>query len=161
VSLRGVLDEREPPTIGDLLQTREVGRLAVEADRHDRLRPRRDRRLHLPDVDREVVLADVDEDRARSRVEDAVGAGDERERHRDHLVARTDVVAEQCEVQCGGARAGRDGIRHADHRGEGGFELGDARSLGERAGGHRLPDALLLLLAHLWASDWDHSDRLL
>ena len=48
-----------------------------------------------------------------------------------------------------------------DHRGEGRFELGDPRSLRKRAGVHRLPDALLLLLAHLRASDRDHSDRLL
>ena len=94
-------------------------------------------------------------------VEDAVGAGDERERHGDHLVARTDVVAEQREVQCRRPRAGGDGVGHADHRGERVLELGDARSLGEHAGVHRLPDALLLLLAHLRASDRDHSDRLL
>ena len=108
------------------------------------------------DVDGEVALVDVHEDRPRAGVEDAVRAGDEGERDGDHLVAGPDPVAEQGEVQRRRAGAGGHRVRDADEGGEVLLELAHPRALGQRAGGHRLPDPLLLLLAHLRARDRDH-----
>ena len=66
------------------------------------------------------------------------------------------LVAEQGQVQRRRPRAGGHRVLGADERGELLLELADARALGQRAGGHRLPHALLLLLAHLRAGDRYH-----
>ena len=64
--------------------------------------------------------------------------------------------AEQREVQRRRSGAGGDRVAGTDERRELLLELADARALRQRSGGHRLPDPLLLLLAHLRASDRDH-----
>jgi hypothetical protein len=63
VRLARVLDHLEPVALGDLEDGVHVGRVAVEMDRHDRLRLRRDLRLDLVDVHRERDRIDVDEHR--------------------------------------------------------------------------------------------------
>ena len=65
-----------------------VGRLAVEVDRQDHLRARRERRLELRGVHREGVVVHVHEDGRGAVQEDRLAGGDERVRHRHDLVAR-------------------------------------------------------------------------
>ena len=86
--LARVLDEREPVPVADRAQLVELARIAVDVDRDDRLRPRRDRRLDRRRVEVERPRVDVREDRRRALVHRAVRRRDERVRRRDHLVAR-------------------------------------------------------------------------
>ena len=53
---------------------------------------------------------DVDEDRLGAAVQDGCGRGDERHRHRDHLIARPDVGREQRKVQRRGSAIDRAAV---------------------------------------------------
>ncbi len=96
----------------------ELGRVAEDVDRDERLRPRRDRRLDRGRVEVEGVRVDVGEDRRRALVDRAVRRRDERVRRRDHLVARPDAGEAHAEVQPGRARRDRRAVRRADRVGE-------------------------------------------
>ncbi len=127
VRLAGVLDDHQSMPAGDLQQRIHVGRLAVQADRNDRLGLVGDRRLERRDVHREGLRIDVDEDCLGARVVDRRNRGHEGERDGDDLVAATDAGGEQGQVQR--ARAGVD--RHADGRAAVGREfLFERRHLG-------------------------------
>ncbi len=81
--LARVLDDRQP----EPLETGNIGRVAEHVDGEDRRRPltdRRGRRLHREVQSQRV---DIGEHRPGALVDRHVGACDERERARDHLVA--------------------------------------------------------------------------
>ena len=88
-------------------------------------------------------------------VDDHVGAGDERERGRDHLVAVADADGAQREVQPG--RPARDGagVAGADARARTPLELGQQRPERQPAGAQHLEHALLLGLAEHRARERD------
>ena len=67
VGLRRVLEHGQAVALGDRQDRRPCRRVAVEVDRQDHLRARRDRGLELPGVHREGGLVHVDEDRPRRR----------------------------------------------------------------------------------------------
>ena len=81
--VRGVLDDRQ----AELEQRVEVGRLPVEVDGDDRLRPLPTSSRVLG-VDVERVVTDVREHRRRAAMNDHVRGRGPRDRARDHLVAR-------------------------------------------------------------------------
>ena len=88
MGLGGVLDDVEPVLGGEREQRREVGRPAVEVDRQDGARARRDLAPRVRGVDPPGPGIGVHQDRSRARVAHRVGGGDEGEvRHQD-LVPR-------------------------------------------------------------------------
>ena len=72
----------------DRAQLVELARVAEHVDGDDRARPLGDRGLDRRGVEVERARVDVGEDRRRALEDEAVRGGDERERRRDHLVAR-------------------------------------------------------------------------
>ena len=93
--MRRVLDHRQ----AELEQWVEVGGLAGEVDREDRLRALRDACGGKLGIDVEVVVAHVDEDGRRARVDDHVRGRGPGDRRRDHLVARPDAEGDEREMQ--------------------------------------------------------------
>ena len=85
--LAGVLDDRQP----EPLERRQVGRVAEDVDRQQRRGALGDRRRGRLGIQVQGHRVDVGEHRPRALVEDHVGAGHERERAGDHLVAVADA----------------------------------------------------------------------
>ena len=137
---RGVLDELEPVALGQRDEGVHVRRQPDLVHGHDRLRALGDRALGRRGVEVVGQRVDVGEDRRRAALPDGVGRGDEGQRRDDDLVAGADARDVEREVQRGGAvgRGHRVGRAHA--LGVGGLEGGDARALGDPAGGDGLGD---------------------
>ena len=107
-----VLDEKEPPLIGDrVLERAHVGELAVEMDRQNADGACADRRAHRRRVNQARGRLDVDELRDGSEMHDRVRRRGERHRRRDDLVARTYVERSQCEQKPHRAGIGTDDTR--------------------------------------------------
>jgi hypothetical protein len=87
VGLGRVLEHREPVLGCDRQDRIHVRRVAVEVDRQDQLRARRDRRLELRGVHRERGRLHVDEHGAGAVQQDRLAGGDEGVRDGYHLVA--------------------------------------------------------------------------
>ncbi len=87
VRLAGVLDDRQPVTIGDGHDGVHVRRQAEQVDRADRPGPRRDGRLDPVGIDQVRVGLDVDEDRGRAGVQDRADRRVEGVADGDDLVA--------------------------------------------------------------------------
>ena len=112
--VRGVLDDVDPAIARHREQRIEIGRMARVMNRHDRARPRRQRRLDAFRIDVERVGADVDHHRPRADVLDDVRGRAEGHRRHDHLVAGTDAERRQRDVQAGRARVQRHQRRRAE-----------------------------------------------
>ncbi len=138
--LAGVLDDRQP----EPLEGRDVGGIAEDVDREQRRRALGDRGGRGGRVEVQGQRVDVREHRRRALVEAHVGAGDERERRRDHLVPFADADGAQAQVQAG--RPAGDGarMRRADACGERALELRHARPERELAGAQHLDHRVLL-----------------
>ena len=94
---------------------RQVGGLAEQVHRHDRLGPRRDRRDRGAGVDVERAGLDVDEHRRRAERATTQPAVAKNEYvRRDHLVAGADAERHQRRQQRVGARRHADGVRHVE-----------------------------------------------
>ena len=117
--LARVLDDRQP----EPLERTEVGGVAEDVHRQQRRRAVGDRRRGGVRVEVERDRVDVGEHGPGALVHGHVGAGHERERAGDHLVAVADADRPQRQVQSGGAA--RDGARvsRADPLGERLLEL--------------------------------------
>ena len=111
-------------------------------DRYDRLRARRHRGNRLRRIDVEGDRIDVDQHGPGTKPRDGAGGGEKRVRRRDHLIAGLDVEHHQREQHGVGARRQRDGMAHAEHRGELVLERVDLRAhdepLAVRDARHRL-----------------------
>ena len=110
--LARVLDDRQ----AEPLERREVGGVAEDVHRQQRRRALRDRRRGGVRVEVQRHRVDVGEHGPRALVHGHVGAGHERERARDDLVAVADAGRAQRQVQPGGAardRAARTARRRA------------------------------------------------
>lgn len=129
-TLRGVLDHDQLVTIGDRIDLVHVGRLAVEADRHDGLGARGDGGFDLGGVDVTGVGLDIHEDRLGAEQHDDLGRRNEGKRGRDDFVTRLDSHRHKADQQGLGAAGHSDAVLGAGV----GFEL-------------------LLQLAHLRAHD--------
>ena len=106
--LTAVFDERQSVRARKAAQASEIGGVAIEVDRNDRLDARGHRRRAGLGVERQRPGLDVDDDRRGARGEDGEPGESRRERRHDHLVAAADA---------GRAKQKRDrvgAIRHAD-----------------------------------------------
>ncbi len=148
-----VLHDRHPVRRGERDELVHARGLAVEVHDEHGARARAERRTNTIDVERERLGVDVDEHRAGSDAHDALDGGEERERRRDHLVARSDaerqerahervraardpdgVARAQKLRRCGLERlhfgAEQEPLRRDDALDRGGEALGQARVLG-------------------------------
>ena len=142
--VRRVLDHRD----AELEQRVEVGRLAGEVHRQDRLRPRPDELAHVLRVDVQVALAHVGEDRRRAAWTITFAVAGHVIGRRDHLVAGPDAEREQREVQRGGARGDGEHVLAPEVAPPNALlELGRLRAGRQPARADRLGDRLDLLLA--------------
>ena len=81
--VRGIVEQLQPVGVGDLLEFLVVARIAVDVDRHQRGRLRRDQRFDLVRVHGVGLRFDVAEDRLAAVPVDRVRGSHERERGRD------------------------------------------------------------------------------
>src|SRR5436190_3792511 len=144
--MRGVFDQCEAAPlheIGDLVHA--AGMTAV-VHHQDRTRLRRDRRLEVRRIDREILRPDdVAEDRRRAGVSDRVGGCDEVQRGKKNLVAGPQAEREQSEVKSGRAvRDGKGAFRSAQLR-KSALELRNARAHAPPSGADDVGDRFLEL----------------
>src|SRR6266511_3286140 len=99
--LARVLDERETVLAAELQQRIELARVAEDVDCDDRLRPLGDGSLDGGRIEVVRVWIDVREHRCGALVDRAVRRRDERERRRDHLVARAGLGEQLLEARPG------------------------------------------------------------
>jgi hypothetical protein len=111
VRLAGVLDEHQLLLARERQQRVHVRRVAVEMDRQQRLRARRDRPRGGRRVDVERPRVDVDEYRGSARLQNGERRKGGRDRGGDDLVTRADAARPQREVDGVGA------VAHAPPRG--------------------------------------------
>ena len=97
------------------------------------LRTRRNSRARRGDIDVQIV-ADVDQHRLRTELDDDVGRRAEGRRGHDDLVAGTDTQRVQGNLEPGGAGIHGDRLRRSDVLGEIGLEALDLRPHGDPAG---------------------------
>ena len=143
VGLRAVLDQGDPALVRDRAEGVDVGRVAEHVDGDDRLRPLGDEALDVRGVHQRLRRRDaVGEHGFAARDAAGVRVGDERERRRDHLVARPDAGGETGHVERGGGT--RDGYRVPGARvlAERLLELERLRAHREPAGAKRVEDGL-------------------
>jgi hypothetical protein len=159
--LTRILDEREAVLVRDRAQLVELARVAVDVDRDDRLRPRRDRSLYRTGIEVQRACVDVREHRDPALVDEAVRAGRERVRRRDHLVSRPDAGGDAEEMEPGGARRHRGCVRRADPCGEELLEPVDGWTEREPAGAHHLEHELFLALVQVRPRKRDRAGLLL
>ncbi len=147
--LARVVDQREAVLRRNRADLVELARIAVDVDRDDRLRARRDRRLDRGGIHVQRPRVDVGEHRSRALVDEAVGRRGERVRGRDHLVARSDAGGDAQQVQARGS--GRDGgrVRRADLRCDHLLEAVDRRAEREPTGPEDFDDRLLFPLVEI------------
>ena len=91
VRVGAVLHDRQVVAVGDRGQGVHVAHLLAEVHRHQRARPRRDRRLHRRRIDRPALGLDVDDHRQRACGDRGVRGRRERQGGDDHLVAPADA----------------------------------------------------------------------
>jgi hypothetical protein len=123
VGLGAVLHDRD----AELHQRVEVGRLAVEVDGQDRLRPRRQPPLHLRRIERIRHGIDVREDGPRPGALDPDDRRHAGVRSRDHLVAGLDARRKERDRDRIGARRDADGMGGPAGLRERGLEALDLR----------------------------------
>jgi hypothetical protein len=99
VRLRCVLQHGQAVALPDGQDGVHVRGMAVEVNRQQHLRARRDRGLQLARVHRERLGVHVHEHGARAVQEDGLAGGDERVGDRDHLVARPHPVGPERQDQ--------------------------------------------------------------
>lgn len=109
-ALGGVLDHDQLVAVGDRVDLVHVGRLAVEAHRHDGLGARGDGGLDLGGVDIAGVRLDIHEDRLGAEQHDDLGRRNEGKRGRDDLVTRLDPHRHQADQQGFGAAGHGDAV---------------------------------------------------
>ena len=99
VALRAILDEAQPVPAGEILERRQIGRLAIEMHREDRGGPagRRvaQRRRQRGGVHREAAGRDVDQHRDGPGPLDRGDGRDRGMRHREDEVAGSDAAGAQ------------------------------------------------------------------
>ena len=127
-ALRGVLDHGQAVIACDVVDGVEVRALAIQRDRHDGPRPRRDRRLEFRGVHVVGTAIDVDEHGLSADQRDHLGRGEECERHRDDFVAWTYVQRHQRDQQRVGAARHSDAVLRSDVLREPLLELGNLRT---------------------------------
>ncbi len=128
-ALRRVLDHRNVPMRrGNGVDFIHVGALAIEADRHDGARAGRNRRRQLADIHVAGVGFDIDKHRLGADQCNDFGSGHERERRRDHLIARSDIQRHQRDQQRLRAAGHADAVRGADEARELLLQLRDFRT---------------------------------
>ena len=103
VGLGGVLDHYQAVAIRDLHDRIHVAGLAVEVNRNDRLRARRDRLFKLTGIEREGRGVNVNENGLRAGVADGRHRCHESERNSDDFVFRSHARREQRKVESAGA----------------------------------------------------------
>ena len=157
VSLGGVLDDREAVALGDRDERIHVGHEPVQVDRHDRLRPGRDGRLHEVGVHREVLGPDVHEDRAGARAQDDADGGVEAEADRDDLVARADAEAVQDRLLGEGPVGHEDGVADAAIGGPGLLEGLGLLAHGEHPRAEDFEDGFFFGGTDVRSRDRDHA----
>ena len=157
--LGGVLDQHEIAIGGQRAERAEVGALAVQVHRYQRLRPRRARRLCGRRVERPGLGIDVGEHGGRPCPEDPRDRRDARVRGGDHLVARADPVRPQRQRDRVGPRVDPDGVRRAAVRGELRLEPLERRAADEPAAGENRGERVLELVARGAAAQVEERDR--
>ncbi len=115
--VRRVGDHDQVVLAGDGMQRVVVGRQAVQIDRQDGARARRDRLFDSRRIEVEGPRVDVDEDRNGQVMQDGRGGGQEGQRRDDDLVARLAAGRGDGGVQRGRARAERQGVLRPDEGG--------------------------------------------
>jgi hypothetical protein len=147
-----------PVALRDLDEGAHVGHEAVEVDRHDCLRPRRDGRLDAVGIQAEVLGPDVHEDGAGAGPEDGADRRVEREADGDDLVTRADP--ERLEDRLEGHRpvGHEDGVLHAAVGGPRLLELGGPAAHREHAGPEHVEGGLLLGRPDVGLRDGDHAE---
>ena len=153
--LARILDQGEPMLGGKVRQRRHIARVAVQVHRHYRPGARSDqaRRRGGAQVQRVV---DVGEDGLCAGVGDRVAGGDECQRARDDLVARTDAMGFESQKQGHGAVAGGDAEPGAHRARELLFKRSDALALGKQSGAHHLEHRRLFFATQLGPRHRDH-----
>src|SRR5436309_3450509 len=151
-----VLDDRDPafPCRGE--DRVHLGGLAIQVDGHDGRGLARDRRRKLRGVHVVRRTIDVDEDGLRAALDDGRGRREERQGRDYHLLARTDAVGEQRDMESGGADRYGDRVLSAQVLRKGFLERLDFRALGEHPGCDDLAHRRELFLAEDRAGDRDH-----
>jgi len=127
--LGGIFDDRDVAVAGrDGVDGVHVRRLAIEADRHDRLGLGGDPGLDLGRVDVAGVGLDVHEDGGGTNQDNHLGGGDEGEGGGDDLVAGTNAECHQADQQGLGAAGDRDAVLGAGVGGQTLFQFADLRA---------------------------------
>ena len=121
--------------------------MAGVVHRDDRAGAECDRRRDLRRVDRQRVRFHIDQHRSGAHMLDDVDGRSERQRRRDHFVARPDPTRDECGVEPGRAGVQREGRLGRDRRCELGFEAGDLGAGGDPVGAQGVDDLGDLLLA--------------
>ncbi len=134
----GVLHDRH----AELGQLVEIGRLAVEIDRDDRLRSLTDELAYPVGIDVQRVVANIGEHGCGAAMDDHVRGRRPGDRGRDHLVAGADPERDEGEVQ--GRCAGGDGehVLRLQVLAHPGLQLGRPRSRRQPARSQGLCDGI-------------------
>ena len=90
-TLRGILNHGQVVFCGNGIDGVIIRHLAEKTHRHERLGGRRDRCLDLVHRNVEIKRINIHKDRLRPNERNGFGGADPCERHRDHLIARTDL----------------------------------------------------------------------
>ena len=126
-TLCAVFDHGQPVAGGDAVDGIHVGWLAVQRDRDDRARGRRDRSFDQLRIERTGDALDVDEHGPGADQHDRVGRRTGGKRRGDDLVTWPDAKRHQGDRQCRRARGRRDAMARARVVGQALLEFGDFR----------------------------------
>ncbi len=147
--LGAILDHLQPVPRRNLHQRVQIDALAVQVNRHDRLGLRRNRRLDLADVHQEIVVPDIDENRAGAENLDGRNRRHRGVRHRDDLVARANPRRRQRDIDRVGTAVDTDAAIHPDIGRHRAFEGDTFRPENELAGSEDTIDRGENLVAQL------------
>ena len=125
MSLAGVFDHGQAVALRNRDDRIEVGRPAVQVNRHDRAGALGDSVGEQLRIDISGVGADIDEDRPGSRIRDRFRRCDEGVRRRDNLVAGADPGGQQPQVESARSRIERHAVGGTAVRSELALELLD------------------------------------
>jgi len=109
-ALGGVFDHDQIVAVGDRVDLVHVGRLPVQADRHDGLGARGDGGLDLGGVDVAGVRLDIHENRLGAEQHNYFCSRDKGERRGDHLITGLDAHGHQADQQGFGAAGHGDAV---------------------------------------------------
>src|SRR5436309_9549094 len=154
--LGGVFDDGDAAVPSGGEDRVHLGGLAVQVGRHDRRGLARDDGGDLRGVHVVRRPIDVDEDRLRAAEQDRRRGREERQGRDHHLLARTDAVREQGDVEGRGAVRDGDRVLPVEVLGERLLECLDLRALGEHPGPEDLTHRREFLFAEDRAGDRDH-----